>query len=468
MTTNVLYITVDAMRADRVGFPDGDGDTTPVLDGVAATGTVYERAIANGIPTYYSFKSLLGGIHSLSHRREIGLPPTATSLPELFREAGYTTAAFNAKNPWLTAAYGYDRGFDAYRDFMGGSDSTLAFGQLTRLVKRIAKRTVSFSDALTDKLGRYGRIGTALAGSQPIETAGPVTKAAIDWLRSVPDGQPFFLWIHYMDPHYPWIPPNEHLDGDVPDDLSRFEIGSIWHTVAHEYRKESATVTDRTLDRIKRLYDAELGRTDAAIGRLFDALRAEDAFDTTVKTVVGDHGTELYDHGGFSHGPRTLYDEVLRVPLLFHGPGVPETTGGLAALVDIPQTLVGLTSSIEEPPSTYEGVDLFDESREAAVSEVVYDFDPVHDRNATNGLLQAVTAPPWKLIRNQHTDTDELYNVEEDSGEREPITDEPDVKSRLESTLGTHRSESDRRNRTIAEKARIRRRVARLKRTGEI
>lgn len=464
---NVVYITIDSIRADRVGFLTDDRDTTPVLDDLACEGTVFERAVANGIPTYYSFKSLLGGIHSLSHGQNIGLPSTAPSVVEAFEQSGYVTAGFNAKNPWLTASYGYDSGFHTFRDFMGGGNSGIGLGQVTRQAKRLAKRGVAFSEYLTDRLGRCGRIANAMIGSQPLKAAEPVTEAAIKWLNSLDGDRPFFLWIHYMDPHYPWIPPNQHLDDAVRGELSRFDIGSIWHTVAHEYQKETTTIDEETISKINYLYEAEIRRTDTAIGRLLDTIRANDAFDNTVVAVAGDHGTELADHGGFSHGPQTLYDEILRVPLVFHGPSVPSDDRDLAALVDVPQTLAGLVDGVT-PPDTFEGIDLFQEDRTAVTSEVVYDFDPARGRNGENGLLQARTDPPWKLIRNGHTDKTELYHLGDDPAERNPVTDADEVRTDLESALDTHRTTIERRNRTIEEKRRIRRRVAALDATGEI
>jgi len=464
---NVVYVTIDSIRADKVGFPDDERDTTPVLNDLAGEGTTFDRAVANGIPTYYSFKSLLGGIHSLSHRRAIGLPDTAPSIAEAFERAGYATAGFNAKNPWLTASYGYDVGFQTFRDFMGGGDSRIGIGQVTRRTKRIAKRGVAFSDFLTDKLGHCGRIANAMLESQPLKPAEPVTEAAIEWLDSLDGERPFFLWVHYMDPHYPWIPPSRYLDDAVRGDLSRVDVGSIWHTVAHEYRKDSTTIDEETLGLIEHLYDAEIRRTDAAIGRLLNAVRITEAAEETVVAVAGDHGTELADHGGFSHGPETLYDEILRVPLLFHGPGVPSEKKDVAALVDVPQTLVGLADGVT-PPDTFEGIDLLREGRSAVTSEVVYDLDPARGRNAENGLLQARTDPPWKLIRNRHTGKTELYHLDNDPAECDPVSDADEARSDMESALDVHRQEIERHNRTIQEKRRVRRRVAALQADGEI
>lgn len=463
---NVLYVTIDSIRIDRVGYAGGSGQTTPVIDSLAAEGTAFDHAVANGIPTYYSFKSLMGGIQSLSHTRDIGLPRTATSLAEVFERAGYTTGGFNAKNPWLTPSYGYNRGFHTYRDFIGNGDSRLTIGRLNRRAKQLAKRAVGFSDELTDTLGLLGRTAHVFLGAQPLKPAEPVTDAAIGWLESV-DDRPFFLWVHYMDPHYPWIPPKKHLKADDDKNISRIDISAIWHTVADQYQRSAANIDPETLSQIERLYDAEVRRTDAAIGRLLDAIEESEKGDETIVVVAGDHGTELHDHGGFSHGPRTLYDEVLRVPLVFHGPSVPREQRSLAALVDVPQTIVGLVDAIR-PPETFEGTNLFRNTRSNVVSEVVFDYEPAHGRNKDNGLLQACTAPPWKYIRNQERGQEELYDLAADPKEDSPVTNESDTVEALSAVLDDHREVVERRNRTMAEKLRVRRRVAELRSAGEI
>ncbi|WP_227134353.1 sulfatase [Halorubellus salinus] len=467
-SSNVLYITIDSLRADRVGFVGEESDTTPVLDGVANDGMSFEYAIANGIPTYYSFKSLLGGIQSLSHDRDIGLPDTATSIAEVFREQGYTTAGFNAKNPWLTENYGYDRGFDEYRDFMSDDKTRFNTGGISRRLKRLAKRSVAFSDTLTDTLGRFGRMANAAVGSQPLTPAEPLTEAAIDWLEERDDERPFFLWIHYMDPHYPWIPPEDYLPEDSDVKLSRLEIGRIWHTVAHEYKKEHADIDSDIVAQIQQLYEAEIRRTDAAIGKLLSALKQQHEFEETTVAVAGDHGTELHDHGGFSHGPDTLYQEIIHVPLLFRGPGIPSSNRDVAALVDIPRTIVEATVGDEALPETFEGINLLSEERVGVSTEVVYKFDPARGENSENGVLQARTEPPWKLIRNQHTESLEFYNIEDDSDECALIQNEQERRKTLESKLNDFREFIEQRNRTVAEKQRVRERIAELREEGEI
>jgi arylsulfatase A-like enzyme len=468
MTKDVLYITIDSIRADRVGYLGYSEETTPEIDQLAADGTTFEQAIANGIPTYYSFKSLLGGIHSLSHSRSIGLPETATSIAEVFSDAGYDTAGFNAQNPWLTPRYGYNRGFDTFEDFMGNSESGLGLGQLTREAKRTAKRAVGFSDTLTDKLGQLGRVVSAIVGSQPLTQAEVVTKAAIDWIESRSQDRPFFLWIHYMDPHYPWVPPEKFLDQDE-DSLSRIDVGRLWHIVAYQYQQETAVVDKQMMRQINRLYDAEIRRMDASIGELLESVDAVSSTGRPLIALAGDHGTELNDHGGFSHGPTDLYQEVVRVPLLFAGPDVPDDERELGALVDVPQTLVQQSNAVEEQIDTFEGINLLNEQRGSVSTEVVYDIDPVKGTNIDNGILRAHTAPPWKLVRNEETENVALYNLTSDNTEQTNLATEQQQRvSELTNSLEEHRKRIERRNRTIEEKQRVRRIISELSDDGSV
>ncbi|USZ67396.1 sulfatase-like hydrolase/transferase [Halorussus salilacus] len=470
MKRNVVYITVDSIRADHVGYVGYDEPTTPNIDELAAEGTTYSRTIANGIPTYYSFKSLLGGVHSLSHSRDIGLPQDATSIAEVFERAGYETAGFNAGNPWLTRNYGYHRGFDTFRDFMTDDvDEPGVSGETFEQLKQYCKKAVDGSDWLTDKLGFAGRLFCAINGHIPLETAETVTEHATDWLARDDIEQPFFLWIHYMDPHYPWVPPSEYLTPFGDDDISTYDIGRLWHLVAHLHENDPTDVSERNVEKIRTLYDAEIRRTDAAIGRVVDELKRQGVYDETVISVAGDHGTELYDHGKFSHGPRTLFDEIVNVPLVLKGPGIPSDEHERAQLVDVPPTLASKAGLSQGLIAEFEGDDLFDRRPDGVTTEVVYDYDPALGKNRDNDLLQARTCWPWKLVRNLETGETRLYHLESDPGEYEDVSeDHPETVQELGNELDEFRRRVVRRNETLAEKRWVRERLATLRDEGVV
>lgn len=466
---NVLYVTVDSIRADHTGHLGYDRPTTPTIDHLAERGTVCQKTFASGIPTFYAFKSLLGGVPALGHTRDVGMPERARPLAEWFRDCGYETAGFNAGNPWLTREYGYDRGFETFRDFL--TDDTDDGSDLGRQVTKFARRLqpyVAWSAVLEDKLGLATRIAFVFAGHTPVESAETVTDAAVEWLRHWDGTRPFFLWVHYMDPHYPWTPRSVDLDCFAEGSVSSIDVARLWHEVSsHDHTADGHDLSPDQLGDAIDLYDAEIRRTDEAIGRLLDALGG--ARDDTLVSVVGDHGTELGDHGGFSHGPRTLYEEVLRVPLVFAGPSVPDRErASVTSLLDVPYSVLD-AAGIEHDPDPPLGVSVFDGGRESAVSEVVYDYEPRSGANRDNGLLRACVDWPWKLIVNGELGSPELYHLERDTGERTDVSaDNPGVVERLTGTLDATRGRIEYRNNTVAEKARVRATLSDLERRGLI
>src|SRR5215470_16803105 len=124
MQKSVLLVTVDCLRADHVGFMGYKRPTTPFLDSLSAESFVLSTAITGGAPTYYSFPTILASRYPLAlGRDQIGLAPGEASLATILKEAGYATAAFCAGNPYLSARFGYEQGFDVFEDFLAGDTS---------------------------------------------------------------------------------------------------------------------------------------------------------------------------------------------------------------------------------------------------------------------------------------------------------------------------------------------------------
>jgi arylsulfatase A-like enzyme/cytochrome c-type biogenesis protein CcmH/NrfG len=251
---NVLLLTIDTLRADRVGCYGQASASTPVLDTLAARGVRFETAIVHVPLTGPSHASILTGLGPLGHgfRENAGfvLPGQVRSGVEDFREAGYGTAAFVSAFP-LDRRFGFDRGFDVYDDHLPkGNDP-----RRTPYVER-------FADATTD--------------------------AALRWLEAPADsaGRPFFLWVHYYDPHAPYEPPG--------DFAARFRTAP---------------------------YDGEVAFADQQLGRLLRALEERGLLARTLVLAMSDHGEGLGDHGEGTHG-LFVYDSTLKVPLIVAGPGV--------------------------------------------------------------------------------------------------------------------------------------------------
>lgn len=245
---NLVLLTLDTTRADHLGVYGAAKARTPVLDALAARGTRYARALAPSPLTLPAHASLLTGLavpeHGVRDNGTAVLPEGLPTLATAFSAKGYATGAFVASRV-LDRRFGLDRGFEVYDDRMAA-----------------------------ERLGQYG---------YPERDAKAVTSAAISWLAALPAGKPYFLWVHYYDPHAPYRPPPRWRGGSEKAD-----------------------------------YAGEIAYVDAEIGRLLKALPPGEP----VVAVAGDHGEMLGEHGERGHGI-FLYRAALEVPLILAGPGVP-------------------------------------------------------------------------------------------------------------------------------------------------
>jgi arylsulfatase A-like enzyme/tetratricopeptide (TPR) repeat protein len=353
---NVLLVTIDTLRADHLGCYGRAGASTPVLDALARRGARFETAIAHVPLTTPSHASILTGLTPLRHGvRDNGdfvLPDGIPSVAEAFRDAGYRTAAFVSAFP-LDRRFGLTRGFDVYDDRMphGGDRRRAAY------VERPAAQT---------------------------------TAAARAWVEAGPPS-PWFLWVHYFDPHSPYEPP--------PDLAARFA---------------------------GRAYDGEIAFVDAQLGTLLAFLDTKRLFAGTLVLVTADHGEALGEHGEETHGV-LVYDATLRVPWIMAGPGVP--AGAVPTVVargiDVAPTLLELAGAIPAR-AAMEGRSLAPALRGQAMSD-----EPAYAESLF-ARLRLGWAPlhAWRDARFKLIDAPrpELYALDTDPGEaRNRSTQQPDV-----------------------------------------
>lgn len=380
---NVLLIVIDTLRADHLGCYGYNRNTSPRIDAVAASGVVFDWLIAPGIPTHPAFATLHTGQYPITHgvvahggTRHVAR--TAPWLPECLQKAGYTTCAIDNLADWSS---GFRRGFEFY------IDPTM-------------KRPLSLA-ADNRELNRR----------------------AVPWLEHH-KAERFFLFVHYWDPHTPYLPPRAYrtlfYEGDpcAPHHtnlagMERHPLGRTWRETW--FPALGGHVTDA--DYIEALYDGEVRYTDEGVGELLDALDALGLADDTLVVIMGDHGELFYRHGIFfdHHG---LYDGNLRVPLLFRHPALaPARVPQLAAHVDIAPTLLA-QCGVAIPPEM-EGVDLSPWLR-GATEEAIRPF--VVSAECTWQMKWSIRTPTHKLIAAREPDfygtpMRELYDLCADPGE---------------------------------------------------
>jgi arylsulfatase A-like enzyme/Flp pilus assembly protein TadD len=363
---NVLLVTIDTLRADRLGCYGAANAATSTLDGLAARGIRFQTAIAHTPLTAPSHASILSGRtpprHGVRDNGGFALPEDIPTLAESFLRAGYRTAGFVSGFP-LDRRFGFARGFELYDDRLPHGDDP----RRAAYVERIADGT---------------------------------TAAALRWLDGLRASDPWFLWVHYFDPHAPYEPPKEMAER-VPG----------------------------------RPYDGEVAFVDAQLGALLRRVEHSGGAAGTIVLVTADHGESLGEHGEETHGV-FVYDATLRVPFILAGPAL--AGGRVAATVargiDVAPTLLDLAGL--PTPDGVEGRSL----RPAAEGREMAD-EPAYAESLFAALhlgwapLHAWRTERWKLVEAPRP---ELYDLEADSGESKDLAaTRPEVVESLRRPLQT-------------------------------
>jgi arylsulfatase A-like enzyme len=285
---HLILVTVDTLRADHTSLHGYARATTPRLDAIAARGTVFEHAIAQWPKTGASFASLFSGRYpqstGLTHKAALSVPETIALLPEVLRAHGFTTVAA-VSNPVLSRDLGWDRGFDEYVEVWG--------------------------EHLTDDPTAF----------RPALWAGRVNEAAFELLRRHAGAERLFAWIHYSDPHAPYVLPAGEVNAFLGDEL----FASSPPAVAPVRNEAGKAIGDHDdLRFYVAQYDANVEVVDRHAAALVELLDGElDLLRDAALVFTADHGESLGEHRlFFEHGPLP-YNTTAHVPLFFLGHGVP-------------------------------------------------------------------------------------------------------------------------------------------------
>jgi len=271
---NCVLLTIDALRRDTFGCYGNEKTLTPFMDSLQEQCLRFDRAYATGPYTQASFPGILTSTYYLEYGKQKNLPAEKTLVSEVCKTKGIRTAGFHS-NPYLSAYFGYNRGWDMFYD--------------------------SMEDDVTDL--------------HPFIRGDAIVKKVEEWLSGhlrENSGTPFFLWVHFMDVHEPYIPEEEYLETvDKSVSLSKEEMLSLFKDVIIK-RDVSNPDTVRLL---KKLYDAKVLEADEYVRRLFGVLG--EVLDETTVIFGSDHGDEFGEHGGLSHDGK-MYSENVRVPLFIY------------------------------------------------------------------------------------------------------------------------------------------------------
>lgn len=354
---NVLLVTIDTLRADRVGAYGSQRRLTPNLDALAARGAVFTRAFAHTTVTLPSHANILLGatpsFHGVHDNLNFVVRQELVTLAEHLGGRGYATGAFVGGFP-LVSFFGLDQGFSVYDDSFGG-------------------------------LEPGGREAKAKSGERP---AGEVWTGARKWLKG--RGSPWFLWVHFYDPHDPYDPPEP-------------------------FRTRFA----------RNPYDGEVAYADSVLGDVLKEIGELGLDETTIVVCVSDHGESLGEHGEATHG-YLAYNATIWVPFVIRVPGIPpRVVDQNVSHIDIFPTVCDALGI--ERPGQLQGLSLLPLMRGKKLPERPVYFESLSSYyNMGWAPLRGFVDKQSKFIDSPRP---ELYDLRSDFGETNDLAGEGDIGS---------------------------------------
>ena len=375
---NVVVVLTDTLRASKLrAFVPSSRVETPVLDGLARSGSVFALAQSTENWTKPSVAGILTGLHPRTHgarTQSAMLPQDVLMVSEHLQQQDFSTAAFVA-NGYVSGRFGFNQGWDTHRNFM-------------------------------QEDGRS-------------RDAGEVFTIAGDWVEQHKDER-FFLYVHTVDPHVPYDPPDE--------DLRRYDARQNYEGIVRarstgnqlvEAKAGRLEFSPSDLRRLEALHDGEITYHDREMGRFVERLQSLGVWDDTVFVFVSDHGEEFDEHDSFGHG-HSIYQELLHVPLMFHAPGrVPAARIEHAvSTMDIPATILELLDA--RPLPYQEGRSLVPDMYGEPPAGPAVAMSEFQDER------RVMVSTRWKFITRGNL-TVSMFDLERDAGEARQlsITDHP-------------------------------------------
>ncbi|PSQ09997.1 sulfatase [Halobacteriales archaeon QS_5_70_15] len=430
MPENLVLVTVDSLRADHLSCYGYDRETTPELDEYARRGHRFTAAFSHACATRPAFPGILTSSHPLMSGGFERLSERRTLVSEVLSGLGYATGGFHS-NLYLSAEFGYGRGFDEFYDSREGASLTT---RLRRGVKEHLDTDGRLFELLQRLYDRTERTAGVNVGTYHTP-AEEMTDRALEWVRSVREG-PAFLWVHYMDPHHPFVPPDTHQTFSTVDRREGVRLRPKMLEAPDE-------ITDEELEGLIALYDDEIRYTDDEIGRLLSGI--DDRWDDWTAVVTADHGEELRDHGAFAHQNR-FYDETMHVPLIVYDGETSGVHDEPVGHVDIGATLARRAGA-ETLPEAFWGRPL-DPLLEGRPADWGREGVRGGWRNRPDEPRRLVYRTlDWKYVRDYVHDRERLYDLEADPGERTNLAasgeDPPDVIGELRDEIDRYEREID-------------------------
>jgi len=379
---NVILLTLDATRKDVFGIYGNKGGFTPFIDSLRDKCTIFTKGQSIGPYTQASFPGLLTSSYFLEYGLSRGLVPERTLISEPLKKAGIVTAGFHS-NPYICDFLGWNRGWDVFYD--------------------------SMEDEVEPRI--------------PYVRGNIINTKVNKWLSSHTKGgeyKPFFLWLHYMDVHEPYMPEKKYVDmADPSISIGQDEMYSLFENTL----LKRAVSDPEKMALLKRLYDIHVREIDTYVQEFFGALEKLGILNDSIVIITNDHGDEFNEHGGISHDDK-MYSELIDMPLIIYDPSKDKTEvcDTVVSNIDIPPTIIHLFGLNSVPG--FEGHSLL--PLEAYPQKGV--FGEAIDQHSQRGGdinrdIYFYREQDLKVVYRANSDTWEMYDLKEDPKELNNIVD---------------------------------------------
>ena len=376
---NIALITIDTLRADHLSCYGYERETSPHIDAVAKEGIIFKNVVSPASWTAPSMVSLFtstyyvnhGVIHGLPFQEAKGLSQEAFSeklvtLPELLKDNGYTTFGISS-NHTLTAELGFARGFDYFRD----------------------------------------------VNWMPADV---INNLVYKWEDAIKKSNKFFLWVHYIDPHYHYRPHLPWIERYIPGIPEQFEqVNRIPLHMLEKNIKENPEI----LTKVLALYDSEINYVDSYVGELIERFELD---KNSLLIIASDHGEQFMEHGGVGHSI-ALHKEELHVPLIIKFPEASSKKGSVerqVSLLDVMPTILNLLGIYQpeqaagKPLLENIGIWIYLKKLLPGGQSSAHHFAELE----SCAILKTIMAPPWNYIYGYQTQSGALYNTVSDPFEQ--------------------------------------------------
>ncbi|MEL6349683.1 MAG: sulfatase [Myxococcota bacterium] len=411
---NIVVVVLDTTRADRLSANGYGHQTTPYLEQMAAQGTRFSRAWSTSSWTLPSHASLFTGLTPDRHgadQETQQLALDARTLAEVLGESGYQTFGVS-NNPWVTESNGLSQGFEVFNDVWA-------------LPRQRLRRRLGFD---------------------------PNVQSVRRWMRrEMDDARPFFVFINLINPHLPYVPDANHgepffASADAFDEASRRHPSAV-RLIAQHYRG-AKPFPPAFFDQLGRLYDGEIRGMDALVEQMVEPLVDARGPAETLVIVTSDHGEHLGEHGHVAH-LFSLYEELVRIPMLARGPGFSAGTvqSNPASILDVHATVLAAAGL---PSTESQGLDLRQPLPEDRILRLSLawprqslDSLPVHVKESEPfqkhiRSQRAAVGRGYKLLR-VYGEPDQYFNLLADPGEQQILSTTyvpEDIAAALQAAVG--------------------------------